>query len=147
MGAREATAQEWSVRMTESVMKRHMPLADRWGYEYGLVLQATERVWHATEADRYYHYVTENVDRFVGPTGEIDTYMLQEYNLDQINSGKVLFWLHERTGDDRYPQAANRLMEQLEKHPRTSEGGFWHKYLEASASCMNVYALAKGIRK
>jgi unsaturated rhamnogalacturonyl hydrolase len=115
--------------MAESVMKRHVPLTDRWRYEYGLILKAIECVWCSAEADRFYHYVKENVDRFVGPAGEIDTYRPQEYNLDQINPGKLLFSLYETTGDDRYRKAADRLMEQLENQPRTSEGGFWHKQI------------------
>jgi unsaturated rhamnogalacturonyl hydrolase len=129
MDKRDVTAQGWSVRMTESVMKRHVPLTDRWRYEYGLILKAIERVWSTTEADRFYRYVKENVDRFVGPAGEIDTYRPQEYNLDQINPGKLLFSLYERTGDERYRKAVNRLIEQLKNQPRTSEGGFWHKQI------------------
>ena len=88
--------------MAELVMKRHMPLTDRWRYEDGLILKAIERVWRSTEADRFHHYVNENVDRFVGLAGQIDTYGSLEYNLDQINPGRLPFSLYERAGDDRY---------------------------------------------
>ncbi len=63
------------------------------------------------------------------PDGSIRTYRLEEYNLDQINEGKLLFFLHETTGDERYKQAASLLREQLRTHPRTSAGGFWHKQI------------------
>jgi unsaturated rhamnogalacturonyl hydrolase len=122
-GAHEA----WSVKMADSVLSRHSPLSDRWRYEYGLVLRALEQVWLATGQQKYYDYIKENVDRLVEPEGNIRTYRLDEYNLDQINAGKILFGLYVTTGDERYKKAACLLREQLKSHPRTREGGFWHK--------------------
>lgn len=46
---------------------------------------------------------------------------------DNVNSGKILFSLYEKTGDERYKIAIQTLRDQMRKHPRTSEGGFWHK--------------------
>jgi unsaturated rhamnogalacturonyl hydrolase len=46
-----------------------------------------------------------------------------------INNGKLLFHLYHTTGDDRYKHAILLLREQLRHHPRTSEGGFWHKQI------------------
>jgi len=44
-----------------------------------------------------------------------------------VNSGKFLFDLYENTKDERYLTAIKQLRDQLKTHPRTSEGGFWHK--------------------
>jgi unsaturated rhamnogalacturonyl hydrolase len=118
---------DWSVRMAKSVMRRHVPLTDRWRYEYGVILKSIERVWLKTGHDEYGDYIVENVNRFVEPDGNIDTYRPHEYNLDQINPGKILFPLYDRTSDDRYRKAAYRLMKQLRDQPRTTAGGFWHK--------------------
>ena len=85
------------------------------------------QLWQKTGDQNYYDYVKSNIDQFVGPDGEIRTYRLDEYNLDQINEGKLLFPLYETTGDERYRKAAYLLRRQLETHPRTAEGGFWHK--------------------
>jgi unsaturated rhamnogalacturonyl hydrolase len=46
-----------------------------------------------------------------------------------INTGKLLFGLWRETGDDRYRKAAARLRDQLRVHPRTLDGGFWHKLI------------------
>jgi unsaturated rhamnogalacturonyl hydrolase len=40
-----------------------------------------------------------------------------------------LFFLYATTGDERYKKAAFHLREQLQTHPRTSQGGFWHKQI------------------
>jgi unsaturated rhamnogalacturonyl hydrolase len=119
----------WSVRMADSVLARYPTLSSRWHYEPGVVLLALLRVWHQTGEPRYYEYVKRNIDELVGPDGSIRTYCLEEYNLDQINEGKLLFPLYETTADERYRKAAYLLRKQLETQPRICEGGFWHKQI------------------
>lgn len=41
--------------------------------------------------------------------------------------GKVLFDLYRETHDVKYKKAMDVLVKQLEHHPRTLKGGFWHK--------------------
>ena len=117
----------WSVRMAESVMRRDSIVHPEWDYVAGVVLLGIHRVGERTGDPRFASYVKRNVDRLVRPDGTIATYDVEEFNLDQINEGKLLFPLLARTHDDRYRKAAGLLREQLRRHPRTSEGGFWHK--------------------
>jgi unsaturated rhamnogalacturonyl hydrolase len=119
----------WSARMADSVIARHSAGEALWHYEHGLMLQAIEQVWRATGDETYWRFVKDTVDLFIGPDGEIRTYRLEEYNLDQINPGKVLFPLYEATGEERYRQAIVRLRRQFDSHPRTDAGGFWHKQI------------------
>lgn len=137
----------WSVRMADTVIARHPLLSRRWHYEPGVVLLAMHHLWRQTGNWRYYDYVRGNIDEFVGPNGEIRTYRLDEYNIDQINEGKLLFPLYETTGDERYRQAIYLLRGQLATHPRTAEGGFWHKqvyphqtWLDGAYMAMPFYA-------
>ena len=113
--------------MADSVIRRHSPDAAQWHYEHGLLLLAIERVWHATGEAKYWNHVKDTVDLFIAPDGTIRTYNLEEYNLDQINHGRVLFPLYQATGDERYKRAIMLLVQQLASHPRTQSGGFWHK--------------------
>jgi len=117
----------WSERMADTVMARHPLLSRRWHYEPGVVLVGMHQVWRKTGKQKYYDYIRSNIDQFVDAHGEIRTYRLDDYSLDQINEGKLLFPLFETTGEERYRKAAHLLRRQLEAHPRTSEGGFWHK--------------------
>ncbi len=119
----------WSVRMAESVMRQKPVLSERWHYEVGVMLRAFEELWYRTGESRYLDYIRTNIDRFVTPEGAIRTYDKKEYNLDQINTGKLLFLLYEQTGAERYRRAIDTLRDQLRHHPRTSEGGFWHKQI------------------
>jgi len=113
-------------------------MVKRWQFWLGVAVSAVflymalkgldlKQVWRQTGEQEIYDYIKGNIDEFVGPDGSIRTYRLEEYNLDQINEGKLLFFLHETTGDERYKQAAYLLREQLRTHPCTEEGGFWHK--------------------
>lgn len=110
-------------------MTRDALLADRWRYEIGVTLLGIWKVGERTGEARFGQYVKDNMDAFVQPDGSIRTYNLEDYNLDLINQGRLLFPLYRQEGDERYRLAAGRLRQQLRQQPRTSEGGFWHKLI------------------
>jgi unsaturated rhamnogalacturonyl hydrolase len=117
----------WSTRIAESVMRRNPQTHRRWDYTQGVVLGAIEGVALKWRDRAMLEYVKANMDRWIKPDGSIEGYELEEYNLDHISQGRLLFGLYERTRDDRYRKAADLLRQQLRTQPRTSEGGFWHK--------------------
>ena len=121
------SAAPWSVRFSRAVIARNPEVHRRWDYTAGVVLLAIDRVAQRRKDAGLAGYVKRNMDRWVQADGSITGYELEEFNLDQIAQGRLLFPLAERTGDARYRKAASLLREQLRKHPRTSEGGFWHK--------------------
>jgi unsaturated rhamnogalacturonyl hydrolase len=124
----------WSVRMADSVMARTpdpllLDVVDRprWEYTQGLILKAILEVWRKTGDERYFTYARAYFDGMLEEQGGIKTYVLEEYNIDRINPGKALFVLYQRTGEERYRRGIELLRRQLREHPRTSQGGFWHK--------------------
>lgn len=119
----------WSVRMVESTLQRYTLNDALWHYEHGLQVMAIQKSAEATGEARYMRFVFDWIDRFVQADGSIRTYRLDEYNLDQINAGKLLFGALDRTGDKRYRKALHLLREQLKTQPRTNSNGFWHKQI------------------
>lgn len=120
----------WSVKMVETVMKRYPSLSQgkKWGvYECGVVMKGIERLYEASGDEKYLSYIKANLDEYVDDTGDIPLYDPKVYNIDHINNGKLLFFLYNKTQDERYKKAIYKLQGQLESHPRTVEGGFWHK--------------------
>lgn len=99
------------------------------GYSQGLGCLAMLRMWKATGDQKYFDYVKQWADTIINEKGEIHEYKPLTYNIDYINPGKVLFDVYRITGDKKYKLAMDRLIAQLKKHPRTSEGGFWHKLI------------------
>ncbi len=120
--------QKWSLRMADSEMIREPLKLKKWGaYDSGVVLKGIEQVWRGTKDQKYFDYLKKNVDEYIEADGIIRTYELEEYNIDHVNNGKLLLTLYRETGAENYKKAAYLQREQLKTHPRTSEGGFWHK--------------------
>ena len=121
--------QPWSVQMADATMARFPILAEKWDYQWGLVLKGFEQVWRATGEQKYFDYIQHNIDAFVQPDGTIRGYQVDEYNVDRLNTGKVLFDLYAETREEKYKRALDLLRSQLDTQPRTQSGGFWHKQI------------------
>lgn len=119
----------WSLRMAASALSRYPLPAGQWHYKDGLLFTAMHRLWRQTGDEQYWQTLKAYVDSWVDESGAIRSYRVDEYNLDQINAGKVIFPVYEATGEERYKQALFLLREQLRGQPRTHEGGFWHKQI------------------
>jgi unsaturated rhamnogalacturonyl hydrolase len=117
----------WALRMTASALNRYSISDGRWHYKDGLLFKGIWHVWQQTNEPRYWQNLAAYVDRYVTASGDIKTYSQEEYNLDQINAGKLLFPLYNVTKQERYHRAIELLRRQLRGHPRTNGGGFWHK--------------------
>lgn len=123
----------WAIKTADSIMTRMPRLYEnkiyhgKWSYDYGVVLKGFQLLWQQTGNRQYFQFIKDNMDYFVQEDGGIRNYHLEEYNIDHINNGKLLFLLYKETGEEKYNQAAALLRKQLETHPRTSEGAFWHK--------------------
>ena len=99
----------------------------RWSYDMGVILKGVERVWLNTGNVKYFNYIQRLMDFYVREDGAIKDYKPSEYNIDHINNGKLILLLYKVLGKEKYLKAANLLRDQLRTHPRTNEGGFWHK--------------------
>ncbi|OLC56512.1 MAG: hypothetical protein AUH85_06120 [Chloroflexi bacterium 13_1_40CM_4_68_4] len=126
-----AIATRWSARTADAVIRRRPVLDERWDYKWGVVAKGMLELWQVSGEPRYRDYVRRSVDAFVGRSGAIATYDREQYSLDFINPGKVLFALLRETGDPRYREALDVLRGQLRAQPRTTSGSFWHKKIYA----------------
>ena len=125
-----------SVRMVHSELLRNPDCVTidyntqlKWNYTHGLLLQSmllTEQQYPdiAPEVDAY---VRHYVDTIIHDDGSIERYKLTNYTLDHINAGKMLMLAYDKWPEPRLRQALDTLYTQLQSHPRTMEGGFWHK--------------------
>ena len=99
----------------------------KWTYDMGVILKGFEGAWMNSGDVKYYNYILKQVDFFVNNDGTIKTYKPEDYNIDNVNNGKLILLLYRVTQKEKYLKAAQLLREQLRHHPRTNEGGFWHK--------------------
>lgn len=106
--------------------------SEKWSYDQGVLMKGIEGVWYNSAEGDYFRFIQRSIDRFVNEDGSIKTYKLDEYNIDNVLNGRVLLMLYKVTEKDKYRKAAELLRQQLKTHPRTSEGGFWHKKIYPS---------------
>lgn len=116
-----------SEQMAATAMKVWKERSKKWSYDDGVVQDGLNEIWRRTGNAAYFDYVQEKMDQFISADGVIDTYSQEHYNIDNVKNGTVLLDLYKVTGQSKYFKAATTLWEQLQKHPRTNEGGFWHK--------------------
>ena len=118
-----ATAMETLWKDTAGVA----PKPEKWTYDQGVVLEGIAALWRKTGDGSYFNYIQKSMDYFVDNDGNIATYKQSTFNIDNVKNGRTLLLLYKVTGKQKYLKAANQLWEQLQKQPRTNEGGFWHK--------------------
>lgn len=135
-GEKETTVKPYYLRMADSEMQRYPEswMVDfskkiKWNYTHGLELQAMLQVAEKSGDEKYYRYAEAYADTMVNEDGTIKTYVLEKYNIDHINPGKILFPILDKTGNPKYLKALQLLRSQMETHPRISNGGFWHKQI------------------
>ncbi len=125
---------KWSERLALTLMKAHPEAYQidektepKWDYVHGLVLTSFEQLYKKTNNKKYFDYVKGYADATIMADGSIPSYKFSNYNIDMIEAGNILFYLYDNTKEEKYLKAMQTLRKQLAEHPRTSEGGFWHK--------------------
>ncbi len=126
------TAQTPAQKIAETVLniwKDTLPIGSttKWSYDMGVVLKGFEGIWQQTGDPKYFSAIQKKMDYFIKDDGSIKGYEKEEYNIDHVNNGKLVLLLYRVLGKDKYKKAADLLRSQLTTHPRTKEGGFWHK--------------------
>src|SRR4051812_48844731 len=84
----------WSEKMAQTIMttwKDGSGADDKkpqhWNYDQGVFLKGIEGLWYRTGDARYFTYIQHSMDVFVGKDGSLNTYKLEDYNIDNICSG------------------------------------------------------------
>lgn len=130
--ARAQTPIEWSKRMADSQITRFGESTNykdggKWDYALHVTLLGLLELGAHTGDPQYAGFVGKSTGTWIGADGAISGYKLEDYNIDNLAPGRTLLALYKLTGEERYQKAAATLRSQLDNHPRTSEGGFWHK--------------------
>jgi len=123
-----------SERLAETAMNRiwvdarNVPgIPPKWNYEQGVILKAIEQMWYATGDPKYFHHIQKGMDYWIDENGGHKDYHLEEYNIDHVTPALGMMTLYRVTGQEKYRKMVELFRSQLKTHPRTKEGGFWHK--------------------
>jgi unsaturated rhamnogalacturonyl hydrolase len=131
--ASHAQQKPYSQQMVQTAMNlwpdsfKLKPGPARWSYDQGVILKGVEGVWKLYGEGKYFDYIQHSMDFYVQENGSLKDYKRDEFNIDHTNNGKVVLMLYNVTGKEKYKKAIDNIRSQFNDHPRTKEGGFWHK--------------------
>lgn len=120
---RESTPERplWNIESIKSGKPAH------WNYIDGCMITSLIELYKVKHDPRYLDFSKRFIDFFINTDGSIKGYQIENYNVDDICEGRVLFDLFTLTGDQTYRQAIEFIYQHVKKQPRTHEGNFWHK--------------------
>ncbi len=129
-----AGTQPLSAKLADTAMNRlwvdsrNQPgIPPKWNYEQGVILKAIDAMWQTTGDVNYYQHIQKGMDHWIDENGNHKDYHLEEYNIDHVTPALAMMILYRTTGNDKYRKMVEMFRSQLRTHPRTNEGGFWHK--------------------
>lgn len=113
----------WNIESIRQGKKPH------WNYIDGCMITSLLAMSEIKGERKYLDFAERFIDYYVSEDGSILGYDIEKYNLDDINEGRVLFELYEKTGKKKYRLAIENQKKQLDGQPRTCTGNFWHKLI------------------
>ena len=113
----------WNIESIRQGKKPH------WNYIDGCMITSLLEIGRISGNQKYFDFAENFIDYYVFDDGSIRGYNIEKYNLDDLNEGRVLFELLEKTGKEKYRLAIEHQALQLKGQPRTSTNNFWHKLI------------------
>jgi rhamnogalacturonyl hydrolase YesR len=117
-----------SIAVADSILSKFPDpdniLYKHWCYVQGYILAGFEKLWAYTGNPKYFDYIKRFVDQHVTADGDIRDFTGE--SLDDMMAGTMVIAIYEKTLEQKYRLAADKIKEMFRDYPRNSDGGFWH---------------------
>ncbi|WP_197971975.1 glycoside hydrolase family 88/105 protein [Treponema zioleckii] len=110
-----------------NIEKARAGIKSGWDYIDGCMILALLELYETSKNEKFLKFADYYEDFRIADDGTITGYNKEAWNIDEINGGKNLITLYKLTKKEKYKKALEKLYDQIENQPRTSEGNFWHK--------------------
>ena len=104
----------------------------KWNYGMGLELEAILDCYKTYGDTIFANYVGKYPGQMVKEDGSVVGYNYDEFNLDNIRPARLLLQYNRLFPEANVTNALPTFFKQLENHPRTKEGVWWHKKIYAN---------------
>lgn len=111
--------------MADSFMRRGVEKS--FHYTQATLYLGFEAAYEMTDNATFVDWYRSQIDPIVLDDGTIKDWEYDYYSLDDYRMGNNYLWWYEKTGEEKYKSAADIVRQQLNRHPRTPTGGFWHR--------------------
>jgi unsaturated rhamnogalacturonyl hydrolase len=122
------------------------PYKPSWNYEDGCIWKGCLDLAEASGQRFLADFVYREVSARVAGDGAISGYSPDEFNIDNVNPGRVLAILLASTGERRFRLALDAQIAQLARHPRTQSGNYWHKQIYPNQVWLDGLYMAQPMR-
>lgn len=89
-----------------------------------MVLLGAAQLWEAGQDEKYLAFLEGCLRQCVEEDGSCRIKGEKEPGLETMGLGRILFFMLDKTGEEKYRRAIDHLMEILEKQPRDKNGSF-----------------------
>ena len=97
----------------------------------GIELESFLDTYLAYGNEKVWNYLKVYPQTMISQNGDITGYKYNDFNLDNVRTGRFILRMYEITQTEKYYKALNTLFRQLESQPRTQNGVWWHKAIYA----------------
>ena len=140
------TLQRQVATFVSHYLEQWQPYRPFWNYEDGCIYKGLLDLADASGSERFFERAYQSVGARTAQDGSLTGFDPDEFNIDNVNAGKALFWLLERTGETRFRLAIDAQHAQLERHPRTRSGNYWHKKIYPNQVWLDGLYMAQPLR-
>ena len=104
----------------------------KWNYGTGLELEAILDCYKTYGDTIFADYAGRYVSQMVKDDGTVTGYRYEEFNLDNVRPARLVLQYNNLWPQEKATNVLPTFFKQLENHPRTKEGVWWHKKIYAN---------------
>ncbi|MBR4651288.1 MAG: glycoside hydrolase family 88 protein [Prevotella sp.] len=104
----------------------------KWNYGTGLELESIFDCFKIYGDTIFRNYAGAYVNQMVHDDGTVTGYNIEEYNVDNVRPARLLLQYNRMFPQEKVNKALPIFFKQLETHPRTKDGPWWHKKIYAN---------------
>ncbi|MCM1385864.1 MAG: glycoside hydrolase family 88 protein [Bacillus sp. (in: Bacteria)] len=109
-----------------------------WNYKTGVMLIGAQKMYEATGEEKYFSFIKSSMEELLAQDGALKSYPAETGNIEGISCGRILYFLYDKTKEDKYRKAVDNVMDRLRDCPRCECGNFLYQTKEADESWLDV---------
>lgn len=109
-----------------------------WNYETGVMLMGAKQMYEVTGEEKYFSLIESCLDALITQDGEIKNYPEENERIESISCGRVLYFMYDKTKNEKYRKAIDFVMNKLRECPRCESGNFLYQTEEPSEAWLDA---------
>ena len=101
----------------DEYLKKFQNGKDERNYEGSSVLVSVKQMYDALGDEKYFSFISEYLKSFVVEDGTIENKYADSFDASSVNCSKLLFFMYDKTGEEKYHNAIEAVMKLLRENP------------------------------